>query len=402
MRHSEQTEPGSAALAGQVATEFRQADRGSKGSWIPELEGLRGILALWVFVGHGLGMAGIALGDLPIWLRPLRSGTLAVDVFIVLSGFVIAGLVERERLPWFAFITRRWFRLFPAYAVCLLLGWLTLQHAESLGSAKGLGELSNQVVLRVGQTREHLVAHVIAHAFMLHGVLPNEVLPFSTGAFVDAAWSISLEWQFYLIAPFLVACLKVRPRAWVVASLVALMGSVANGRLYSYDFAGFLPLKLHYFCLGIASWFVYRSACGVKQPIAIGIAIGLFLFAVMRSEVVIPLALWCCVLGVVLARSDGGIVRRVLCWKPIAFFGTVSYGFYLCHQPVQVWLRAMMVGTESESSKGMALLWMLFVAGIVALVVAVTLHFVVERPGMRLGKQISARLARCSASYGNN
>lgn len=130
---------------------------------------------------------------MPRWLMPLRSGTLAVDVFIILSGFVIASLLGRERLPWLPFMVRRWFRLFPAYAVCLLLGFFALGAMGRLGDAANLGDVGTLIRSRWVQTEDHLAAHAAAHALMLHGVLPNEILPYSTGAFVDAAWSISLR-----------------------------------------------------------------------------------------------------------------------------------------------------------------------------------------------------------------
>jgi peptidoglycan/LPS O-acetylase OafA/YrhL len=79
---------------------------------IGALEGLRGLMAWWVVLGH--------LSVSFDWSLPLvDNNTLAVDVFIVLSGFVIARLIDRKAEGYAPFITRRAFRLFPLYLVVL-------------------------------------------------------------------------------------------------------------------------------------------------------------------------------------------------------------------------------------------------------------------------------------------
>jgi peptidoglycan/LPS O-acetylase OafA/YrhL len=51
----------------------------------------------------------------------------------------------------------------------------------------------------------------LAHLFMMHGAVPNDVLPHSEYAFNMPAWSISLEWQFYLVAPLFIFVLLKQP-----------------------------------------------------------------------------------------------------------------------------------------------------------------------------------------------
>ena len=87
---------------------------------LPELEGIRGVLSWWVVICHILQQAGYSEAALGRGWRILVHGDYAVDVFIILSGFVIHKLWHDAREPYRVFITRRFLRLWPAYAVCLL------------------------------------------------------------------------------------------------------------------------------------------------------------------------------------------------------------------------------------------------------------------------------------------
>ena len=92
---------------------------------ILEFEGLRGLLAWWVVVSHVVFMSGIDHGMLPGPLRYLRLGSLAVDVFIILSGYVIMNLIHNEPMCYRRYLWRRFLRIYPALVVCLLLSLFT-------------------------------------------------------------------------------------------------------------------------------------------------------------------------------------------------------------------------------------------------------------------------------------
>jgi peptidoglycan/LPS O-acetylase OafA/YrhL len=87
-----------------------------KTGFVPELHALRGALAFWVFAAHLLGDAEGTLA-----LRMLGAGGLAVDGFIMLSGFVIAMTLRNGKVGYREFITRRFFRLLSVLAVCVVL-----------------------------------------------------------------------------------------------------------------------------------------------------------------------------------------------------------------------------------------------------------------------------------------
>jgi hypothetical protein len=106
----------------------------SKKKRINELESLRGVLALWVVVGHILPSAGIldtALGP----FKFVAKGEYAVDVFIIMSGFFIFYLLDTAQEKYRPFIIRRFLRLFPAYFVCLIISILMINvSVETLSS----------------------------------------------------------------------------------------------------------------------------------------------------------------------------------------------------------------------------------------------------------------------------
>jgi peptidoglycan/LPS O-acetylase OafA/YrhL len=96
-----------------------------KGSRIGSLDGLRGSAALWFLLGHACQLSG---AHIPIVSQP----DLGVDLFIVLSGFLMAYqfTVRQEREPWseagswLKFWTRRFFRIAPLYYILLIVSLL--------------------------------------------------------------------------------------------------------------------------------------------------------------------------------------------------------------------------------------------------------------------------------------
>lgn len=212
-------------------------------------------MALWVFISHVLYTSDI---HLPI----LSEGGLAVHVFMILSGFVIARLCMHNSEPYLFFLMRRLARLYPAYLIALGVGITVSSMASSLYTAlpwqvTDYERLTNRHALE----QAHFMPLLLGHLSLLHGVFPEEILPGSSLAFVPAAWSLSLEWQFYLFAPLLIWLLMSRRYVSVV-----IIGTIINQLAmkhiayhFTYIVPGFLPLGLAYFVVGIVSAFVFDS-----------------------------------------------------------------------------------------------------------------------------------------------
>lgn len=89
------------------------------------IEGLRGWLAWWVVIGHSFIIAGT-----PEWLpgqisNLIRRGDVAVNAFIIVSGFVVTHLLMKKDEAYIPYIIRRVFRLWPVYLACITFALTT-------------------------------------------------------------------------------------------------------------------------------------------------------------------------------------------------------------------------------------------------------------------------------------
>jgi peptidoglycan/LPS O-acetylase OafA/YrhL len=163
------------------------------------IEGLRGYLAVWVAVGHGLQLSGFL--SLPKPFSILLQGDAAVAVFMTVSGFVIAHLLTVKQEAYRPYLIRRFFRLYPAYVLACFAGFLLLPLWSSIvtqapwSSQSGWAEYRASVQTIEDQSYGNFLPHFPAHLTMLHGLIPNQILPKAPLTFLPAAWSISLEWQ---------------------------------------------------------------------------------------------------------------------------------------------------------------------------------------------------------------
>ena len=89
------------------------------------IDGVRGILALWVLFGHVLTAVGLGR-DWPMPFRIFADGVNAVDIFVIISGFVIIHLLETGQEDYRTFIFRRLLRIYPIYFICLTASCLLL------------------------------------------------------------------------------------------------------------------------------------------------------------------------------------------------------------------------------------------------------------------------------------
>ena len=175
---------------------------------IPELDGLRGTAILLVLVGHyfaapGTGAVRFLSG---YWVR---LGWTGVDLFFVLSGFLIGGilLLARDSPNYFkTFYARRFFRIIPIY-----YAWIAIYAVLSLIATSFL-------TARVGSVQKIDIS-ILAHFMFLqnfHDFLKSTV----SFWWLSLTWSLAVEEQFYLVAPLLVRYLTKRVLA---LALIAVM-----------------------------------------------------------------------------------------------------------------------------------------------------------------------------------
>lgn len=318
-----------------------------------DVDGLRAIAVLAVVGFH----AGVP------WLS---GGFAGVDVFFVISGFLIGGVVaERQShgdfsLGWFW--ERRVRRIFPSLMAMLvvttaLAAWLLMPRdflAYIRSMAAALVSLSNVFFWK---TSDYFGGEDLIRP-LLH------------------TWSLGVEEQFYVVFPVLmlllarVAAGRARP---VLAGLAALSLVFAIWQTAAHaDAAFYLPFARAWELLAgvlLAMWAPKVRPGAIQHAIGIaGLALILAACTVFTKDTRWPgAAAILPVLGAVLViGANGGIVSRVLALRPMVWVGLLSYSLYLWHWPLLTFQRYLLPGAWPSAvavllSLGMAALSLRFV-----------------------------------------
>ncbi len=356
---------------------------------ISELEGVRGLLALWVLIGHW----GTTI-DIPF--SPFRQdlwNVQAVDVFIILSGFVITLLLMRETtLGYWKYILRRWLRIWPTFIVILFIS-LPLLSYTGMVIEQGGGSMREERLEIIANSQQYYWSNILLHLTMLHGLVPTEVIPLASYAFIGQAWSISLEWQFYLVAPLFFWLLsQVRRSIWLPVAVVLCAGLMAAGPYFS---PAFLGNKLYLFAIGAGScymWGRYLASQRWLSHTQIRLISAMLLIPILlyRADWVLGAAVWVAIFHViVMARHPLPNLEcrlaLLLNSRIVQFFGRISYPLYLVHFLVMV----CVVGWVQQHNLSPVMFATLVLTLMLPLSVlaAYILSALIERPFMRLGKK---------------
>ena len=370
---------------------------------IDELEGLRGLLALWVAGSHVVCLCGLdasrpAWVPRSVWEWLVYAGT-AVNAFVILSGFAIFKMLRSSPPSYRAFLTGRAFRLFPVYLTCFALALVLVPtSAQVAATAPWHGtDYFHRWAADLALLQTHWFSQLALQLPLLQGLatagwpaprLVTDVLP--------PAWSATLEWQFYLIAPLLLSYGPDRRSRTFLAALLAIgvviaLLLMANGATYG----GFLGLKLWLFALGILSAHLH-SGLDPAEPRAPRFwwlpagAVGALLTYVFHDPA--PL-IWLAVFAVVLAPQSlfatglGGLLRR----RPLLWLGRISYSLYLLHWPLLVGAVALLLRFSPAIPARSAATALLLVALPAILGLAGLLHTKIEAPLMSYGRRLSRR-----------
>ncbi len=355
------------------------AGRGSSslGSHYRGLDGLRALAVLGVLLFH----AGLT------WLP---GGFLGVSLFFTLSGFLITGILIRNpgrglRPFW----TRRARRLLPAaflaLAAIVVFGATVASHQQAV-------ELPGNIAAAATWTANwKFIASGQSYADVFSGPSP-----------VQHFWSLAIEEQFYLVFPVLLLLVVSRTR-----SLKVVAGTLAGAAVVSTLWMAFLHStgasldRLYYgtdtrvaellvggaLAVIVAHTGTDWSERGRRVWSWAGLgALALILVAWWRLTLAdgplwtggfLALAVLCCV-AIVGVLADRGPLPRILSWWPLVWTGRISYGLYLYHFPIYLWL------TEARTGLGPYPLLVLRLA--VTYSVALLSYRFVEQPVLRGAK----------------
>lgn len=359
--------------------------------YVREFEALRGLLAIWVLVGHVASAVAIH-GRL---FQERFYNEYAVDVFIILSGFAITALIDKRPEPYRLYIARRALRIFPAYLFYLAISVAVAAIALQIWTNSPDGSMKAARIGIAADTLAYWPWHLLAHVTGLHGLVPPRFLPSTDYAFLGQAWSISLEWQFYLVAPLLIG-LVARPISWLRITLLVLLMLAISAILPKLP-QSFLGKWLVDFGIGIASfYFMKHRALGEpflqSLPLPQLWLVGVGLCILQRSVAYLPLAIWLtAILVIVSAREGRGAVYEKIsalaCSRPLQWLGGMAYSLYLSHMLV------LLLALATLPSLGLASPWeqalYLLTATLAGTLVVSRLSYLyIERPFHEFGRNL--------------
>ncbi|HEV7526504.1 MAG TPA: acyltransferase, partial [Acidimicrobiia bacterium] len=336
------------------------------------LDGLRAIAVLSVIAYH----------DNYSWAK---GGFLGVDTFFVLSGFLITTLlvVEYRRastIRFAAFWARRARRLLPALLLVLVFVALYTHFAVLPWERNGVRDDMFASLFYVANWR---------FIFDQQGYFQL----FSAASPLRHMWSLAIEEQYYLVWPLVVlACLhlgrgSVRMLAWVCGIGTAASIFVMQLRFHPGDPSGAYyatDARAHTLLIGallavlLAAWSPGARARRALGAAAIPAVVVVLVAAHITSGTGAHYyqggsALFALVVALLIAGLlQPGPLSSVLSWKPLTWIGRISYGLYLWHWPIDVWL------VPARVHAGTTTLNLLRLA--VTFVAAAASYYLVERP----------------------
>ena len=347
------------------------------------LDGLRGVAVILVIIFHsGLG-----------WLP---GGFLGVSVFFTLSGFLITSLLINEcentgRIDLKAFWGRRLRRLAPASLVVIagvvgLASWLS----TSIEASRIKGDAISATL------------YFSNWRFIYSGHSYGEL--FASPSPLQHLWSLSIEEQLYVIVPVVIAglfALGLRRRAIGIVFLIAVAGSTiatmftnSHELIYYGTHTRAAELLLGSALACLFGHRIERLAVQKAKPLSTMYIVPLLgVIVLARFSSVDSLWVYSGLLTLfaglsaicLIASVHAGPVRSILSSSPLVRIGEVSYGLYLIHWPVIVWLNSERVDLQPTALFGVQV--------IVTVILTVASYWLIEQPIRRRKVLLSVRWA---------
>ena len=338
----------------------RAGGSGEKEGFRPDIEGLRGIAVSLVVLFH----AGLLSNS----ATQITGGFIGVDLFFVVSGFLITGLLVRERerngkISLSRFYARRVRRILPAAVVVLLI---TLVAANSL-----ITLVDRPSVMQDGASAALSIANI------RFAMTTDYFNPVSFSPFLHF-WSLGVEEQFYLVWPALmgiVAWKAPRLGAGVALTIVVIASFIASLMITDSNAStAFYMLPTRAWQLGAGGLVAVAAGSMDRLPTTIRAATGQLLafagwaamaalitaaFAINSISTPYPgmAAIVPTIAGVLLIasgqeRTGPGMLLRL---APVRFLGKISYSLYLWHWPILILGGIWLVGPLDTMSTPQAL-----------------------------------------------
>ncbi len=366
-----------------------QRPGGGRIEHIAALDGLRGLAALVVVLRHCFNTVSIPISTREAVLQSplalLLNGQGAVQLFFVLSGFVLAASLERNRYrsDLAQFFAKRVFRIHPPYVFAVLLAWtaafVPLEIAADSAVMPGVRRL----------------AAVHIDGLQLLGSL---LFPGPAHGQLPVGWTLRVEMVFSFLLPLMVWLARRTHWMILVVGCAGLLWNADHLTMYAIDFALGIGVaverdRIRSWATALPSGLLTLGALSslfvLHAPLLLGWSVparGILIGGFAPADIA--------VMGV----GAAGLVSAALCvrWlgevlatRPLRFLGRISYSLYLVHGVVLLQLTPILSGPPDP--------WMsiLYSAGVVAgsLGLATLGYHWVERPSIRAGNLVCRRIA---------
>lgn len=327
----------------------------------PSLDGLRAIAVFAVVVYH------LTLE------RMVPGGWAGVDVFFVLSGFLITSILQKElvgsgTINLKSFYIRRFLRLFPAFFAVVVVSSIAALFSKNYFD-------------------QAMEAAVYAMTYLMNW---NRAFGLGGEWMLGHTWSLAMEEQFYFLWPLFL--IFVRRSAHLKATVALIIAITAwrcflalNGADPARTYNGF---DTHADALLIGCVLAFKPDIvptgRVASILAAAALAAIFLLSHLNSvwtqTAGLALASMLSAILVACARRDGWI-RTALQWRPFVFTGRISYGLYLWHYPI--WFVAY--GRFGDQS------WIPPVTLLLSYIAAILSFYVIEQPFLKLKSRFPAQ-----------
>lgn len=336
------------------------------GGYKPSLDGVRAGCIMLTLAGH--------IDGTPWYIN----GSLGVDVFFALSGWLITVLLMLEHsrsgtVSLQSFYLRRFFRIVPMYAVTIVLyGMAALAAATLLNQA---GELDD---------------FLTGLPFFL--TFNGEYMQHTNGLLFGHSWTLGIEEKFYILWPLLLlAALRGRTLAWPVL--------ICAGALLVYLASAWELVIRGYVGLGFGALMAYlavrhehiASALGTRlsQYTCLLAAIAVYSLSVLQPHpwiwnIMVSLIAAPFVAGLWVSK-DRSTTRQILEARPLPFLGKLTYAMYLTHVLTINVVTLLVAKIGIEMSWGMAFAC----CYLASILVGYVLHYTIEQPLIEFGRSMT-------------
>lgn len=363
---------------------------------IRSLTGIRIIAALWVVLLHATTWLTALLPEAAVLSPVARGGFAAVDLFFVLSGFILSyQYFGRLRTP-FAyrdFLVKRFARIYPAHLVMLLVFLAIALATSALG-------------ITIGAAGQFTVGGFFSDLLLVRAWWGDDLV------WNIPAWSISAEWLAYILFPALTLV-----AAWAAGRRLGLWGvcaallAVAGVSAALWPSLNNMPVPAIRVIVGVVVGVCAQRLVRSARPSRLAAYLGLLSLAALIIVAGIgqddPLVRGLQA-GAIVALSGATIALLSIARGPavawlgsavVEYGGRISYSMYLVHLLVLMVVGTVLTPERFGGESFLVRLSLVVAALILLLVASAALHELIEKPGRRLVLRVAAKLFPSSAGH---